>query len=234
MKKSTIAKQEKVKTLPDEQINKLHQILNDFVSKNRKRHYAILAKRLMKVKGTYVEDEVVEDTLQNIYEYMCLNPETVFSFYETNSLNKLFVLLAYSMTSLNNSKRYYRDLPLLEEYDIPLEEQEHFTMDSMDIRLPIEERLKSHEQAKAELKEWLLDHPDSRLNKALEMTKFDNDLYNVAINFTVTPIGSFLGANKETLHLKNIARNLKEFKLYCEEVYNQPIKKNSQPKRKRF
>lgn len=231
-KQKTQSKIENIKKLSDEERAEIHRILNEFISKNRSKHYRILSKRLNKAFKFGIDDETVEDNLQNIYIYMYLNPNTVKSFNETGCLNRLFTSLAYNISVIGNiSKKYCRELPLMENADFEYEEDEQqWTTDNLSHELSNEQRLEAHRIALDELKSYLIDNPQSNLKKALELTKNDkvDSVYNVALNFVATPSYAFLYKNREELGLRNIQNNLNRFKKICEKVYNKKVVWNAQ------
>lgn len=234
----TKVKIENIKKLSDEERAEIHNILNDFISKNRKNHYNILSKRLNKALKFGVEDEVIEDNLQNIYVYMYLNPETVKSFNETGCLNRLFNALAYNISLVGNVlKRYYRELPMMENIDFEYEETEiTCSFESLCPDLSNEERLEYHRVAVDELKEYLLDNPQCKLKSALDIIKKEHkkSVYDVALNYAATPSYKFLETNKEILGIKNVQNNVNKFKKVCERVYGKEVVWNGQSAVKHF
>lgn len=231
-KQRTEIKIEKIKKLSDEERAEIHRILNEFISKNRTKHYRILARRLNKTFKFEIDNETIEDNLQNIYIYMYLNPDTVKSFNETGCLDRLFNSLAYNISLVGNiAKKYGRELPLMENVDFECEEDEQqWTTDNLSHDLSNEQRLEAHRIALDELKSYLLDNPQSNLKKALEMTKNTkvDSTYKVALNFVATPSYTFLQKNREELGLKNIQNNINQFKEICAKVYDKKVVWNAQ------
>lgn len=231
-------KQKQIETLSNEERTEIHKILNEFISKNRTKHFRILNKRFIRVFGGYVDPDVIEDMLQNIYVYMYLSPDKVKDFYSTGHLDRLFNSLVYhKYTTMNMSQSMNTDLPLLEEMDFPYEEDEkQWTVDSLDPTLSNEERLEGHRIALDELKSYLIDNPQSNLKKALELTKNTYSMlaYRIALNFVATPSYKFLQDNAKELGLKNIQPNLQKFKEICSKVYDKKLVWNAQSSWRNF
>lgn len=234
----TKARIENIKKLSDEERAEIHSILNDFIAKNRTKHYNILSGRLNRVFKFGIDDETVEDNLQNIYVYMYLNPETVKSFNETGCLNRLFNALAYNISLVGNiSKKYGRELPMIENVDFEYEESSHgCSFESLCPDLTNEERLEYHRIALDELKEYLLDNPQSKLKSALDIIKkeYNKPTYDVALNYAATPSYKFLETNKAVLGIKNVQNNVDKFKKVCERVYGKELVWNGQSSVKHF
>lgn len=230
-------KTQQIKTLSDEERTEIHKILNEFISKNRTKHFRILNKRLRTVLGN-VDADTVEDTLQNIYVYMYLNPEKVKEFYSTGYLGRLFNTIVYhAFTLINVSQSTPKDLPLMEEMDFEYEEDEkQWTVDSLDPTLSNEARLEGHRIALDELKSYLIDNPQSNLKKALELTKntYSELTYRVAMHYCATPSYKFLRDNAKELGLKNIQPNLQKFKEICSQVYGKKLVWNAQSSWRNF
>lgn len=225
-------KQKQIETLSDEERTEVHKILNEFISKNRTKHFRILNQRFIHAFGGYVDIGVVEDMLQNIYVYMYLSPDKVKEFYSTGHLDRLFNSLVYhKYTLMNISHNMSNDLPLLEGMDFPCEEDEqHWTLDSLNPDLSNEERLEGHRIALDELKSYLSNNPQSNLKKALELTKNSclESAYKVAIHYCATPNYRFLRDNSKELGLKNLQYNIQKFKEICSKVYGKEIVWNAQ------
>ena len=229
-------KTQQIKTLSDEERTEIHKILNEFISKNRTKHFRILNRRLRTVLGD-VDAETVEDTLQNIYVYMYLNPEKVKEFYSTGYLDRLFNSIVYhAFTLMNVSQSMPKDLPLMEEMDFEYEEENHYSTESLDPTLSNEIRLEGHRIALDELSSYLFDNPQSNLKKALELTKntCPEFTYRVAINYCATPSYTFLYKNREKLGLRNIQPNLQKFKEICSQVYGKKLVWNAQSSWRKF
>lgn len=231
-------RQKQIENLSEQERNEVHRILNEFISKNRTKHFRILNRRFVRVFGGYVDTEVIEDMLQNIYIYMYLNPDKVKEFYSTGHLDRLFNSLVYhKYTLMNVSHGINTDLPLLEDMDFPCEEDEkQWTVDSLNPDLSNEERLEGHRIALDELESYLIDNPQSNLKKALELTKstYSSLTYKIALNFVATPNYSFLYKNREKLGLRNIQPNLQHFKEICSQVYGKKLIWNAQSSWKNF
>lgn len=229
-------KTQQIKTMSDEERTEIHKILNEFISKNRTKHFRILNRRLRGFLGD-VDTDTVEDTLQNIYVYMYLNPEKVKDFYSTGYLDRLFNSIVYHVfTLMNVSQSMPKDLPLLEEMDFEYEEENHYSTESLDPTLSNETRLEGHRIALDELYSYLFDNPQSNLKKALDLTKntYPELTYRVAINYCATPSYTFLYKNREKLGLKNIQPNLQHFKEICAQVYGKKLVWNAQSSWRKF
>lgn len=222
---------QQIKTLSDEKRTEIHKILNEFISKNRSLHFRILNKRLRSVLGN-VDEDTVEDTLQNIYLYMYLNPERVIDFNSTGRLDRMFNSLAYHVfTLISVSSKLPKELPLMEEMNFEYEEDEkQYSTESLDPTLSNEVRLEAHRIALDELSSYLLDNPQSNLKTALELTKknYSEFTYKVAINYCATPSYKFLRDNFKELGLKNIQSNIYRFKEICSQVYGKKLVWNAQ------
>ena len=231
-------KQKQIETISDEERTEIHKILNEFISKNRTKHFRILNKRFIRVFGGYADPDVVEDMLQNIYVYMYLSPDKVKEFYSTGHLDRLFNTLVYhKYTLMNISQSMNTNLPLSEDIDIPCEESIHScSFESLCPEFSNEERLEYHRIALDELREYLLDNPQSNLKKALEMTKntWSESTCKVAINYCATPSYKFLRDNAKELGLKNVQHNLEKFKEICSKVYGKEVVWNGQSAVKHF
>lgn len=225
-------KQKQIETLSDEERTEVHKILNEFISKNRKKHLRILNQRFIHVFGSCVDADVIEDMLQNIYVYMYLSPDKVKDFYSTDHLDRLFNSLVYhKYTLMNVSHSISNDLPILEGMDFPCEEDEQqWTLDSLNPDLSNEERLEGHRIALDELKSYLLDNPQSNLKKALDLTKktYSELTYRVAIHYCATPNYRFLRDNSKELGLKNLQGSIQKFKEICSQVYGKKLVWNAQ------
>lgn len=234
----TREKIENIKKLSDEEREEIHRILNEFISKNRKKHYNILSRRLNKALKFGVDDVIIEDNLQNIYVYMYLNPETVKSFNDTGCLNRLFNALVYNISLVGNVlRRYHRELPLMEDLDFEYEESIHScSFESLCPNFSNEERLEYHRVALDELKEYLLDNPQCKLKSALDIIKKEHkkSVYDVALNYAATPSYKFLEENKAVLGIKNVQNNVNKFKKVCERVYGKEVIWNGQSAVKHF
>lgn len=226
-----------IKTLSDEERTEIHKILNEFISKNRTLHFRILNRRLRSVLSE-VDTDIVEDTLQNIYVYMYLNPERVIDFNSTGRLDRMFNSIAYHVfTLINVSSKLPKDLPLMEEMDFKYEEDEkQYTTESLDPTLSNEVRLEAHRIALDELSSYLLDNPQSNLKKALELTKknYSEVAHKVAMNYCATPSYKFLRDNIKELGLKNVQSNIRHFKEICSQVYGKKLVWHAQSSWRKF
>ena len=231
-KTETIQKIEHLKQIPEEELSKMRKILNDYISKNRRKHINFLKKSLMSRIGLMLTDEIVEDILQKIYEYAWINIETVMEFHKTGYLDRYFNSLFYNPSTTKNARlRLGRDIhtPIIDDSN-PYEEDDMFyTNYALDPHAPLEERLEYHKIALDETKNWLWDNPHSNLKKALDIQKKRHGLngYNVALNYVATPSYKFLYDNYERLNLANVYHCIKYFKEVCSEVYGKEVLQGS-------
>lgn len=221
-----------IENISEQERAEIHKILNEFISKNRTKHFRTVNNRFARVFGESIDTGTVEDVLQNIYLYMYLSPDKVKEFYSTGHLDRLFNSLVYhKYTLMNVSHSMSNDLPILEGMDFPCEEDEQqWTLDSLNPDLSNEERLEGHRIALDELKSYLLDNPQSNLKKALDLTKktYSELTYKVAIHYCATPNYRFLRDNSKELGLKNLQGSIQKFKEICSRVYGKKLVWNAQ------
>ena len=230
LRKSTIEKQNKLQEIPEEELNRMRDILNEYIAKNRKKHLLLLRRALMKRLGSMLTDEILEDILQEQYVYAWINITRVMEFYETGYLDRYFNSLFYNpATSKNARLRLGRDvhteiIPDCQPYE---ESPEQYTNYALNPKLPLEERMEAHRNALDETKEFLWDNPNTNLKKALDLTRerYGQSTYLVALNYIATPSYSFLMKNCRELGIKNVQWNIDRFKNVCSEVYGKEILK---------
>lgn len=244
LSKVIVDKQEKLKELSEEDMKRLHRILNEYIYKNHKKNLSILAKRLNNKLNTDIPDDILEDTMQSIYIYMFLNPDVVFSFHSTDHLQRLVNTLIYHLSTLNNVchklTRTYKTYPIgnimdnaddfvIDElFDEPA--SHNYVNEALDPHLSNEDRLALHSLALEDVKEYLMDNPNSKMNNALERTKTitsSSYAYDCALNYCATMSYKFLLKNSKVLGLKNLQNNLYAFKKILEEEYGRPVRKNN-------
>lgn len=230
LRKSTIEKQNKLQEIPEEELNRMRDILNEYIAKNRKKHLLLLRRALMKRLGSMLTDEILEDILQEQYVYAWINITRVMEFYETGYLDRYFNSLFFNpATSKNARLRLGRDvhteiIPDCQPYE---ESPDTFTNYALDVKLPNEERLEYHRIALDETKNWLLENPHSKLKKALDAQRnnYGPKAYTVALNYVATPSYSFLRKNSVELNLASVQGNIDKFKKVCSEIYGKDILK---------
>ena len=199
---STTTKLEnRVKQLPEDTVKEVHKILNAYILKSHNKNINIMSKRLYNKFNKYIDKDIVDKLVGDIYKWMWLHYDTVLSFNETDNLQRLFNSLAYHLTTLNNAgKLIVRQdhTEIIDDLveDIPLVEELHYTVEDLDWQIPNEERLEYHKMALDELKEYLQDNPQSDLNKALEVQKKKGEMaYLVALHYAATPSYTFIRDN---------------------------------------
>lgn len=71
-KKTTIEKQNRLKEIPEEELDRMRDILNTYIAKNRKKHYNILRKSLLRRLGSMLDENIIEHNAP-IYLHLCLD-----------------------------------------------------------------------------------------------------------------------------------------------------------------
>lgn len=222
---------------PQDIKDKANKILNEFISKNREKHFNLIRNRIRKAWGWIPDEEIIENLLQEIYEYLCLSPYQVIEFNESGCMWRLFNTLVYHPSTLRKAhwatKKKAASLDEI-EVDFAYEEDDYQWCDSLDSTLPIEERIEMHKLALDELELYLMDNPSSKLANALEMQKkcFGVKAWKVAFNFAATPNYKFLRDNTKALGIQNVQNYLDYFKNICSEVYGKEVKHYAQSPRK--
>ena len=232
---TTKKKEQRLLEIPEEQLNEMRKILNDYIAKNRKKHINILNRCLLRRLGLMLTSEIVEDILQQLYEYSWLNIERVMEFHKTGHLDRYFLSLFYHPATTKNARIrlgfVIQASPLgMDELNEYVEDDPQYTNYALDPHAPIEERMEYHRIALDETKQWLWDNPQSNLKKALDIQKSRHGMlgYNVAINYVATPSYKFLYDNSEKLKLTNVYTYINKFKGVCSEVYGKEVLKQSQ------
>ena len=233
LRKETIERQNHLKEIPEEELNKMREILNEYIAKNRKKHLFILKKSIARRIGSYVTDEIAEDILQEQYIYAWTNIERVMEFYDTGYLDRYFNTLFFHVATRRRAEiRLGRDVHTEFIDDILPEEEspQQYTNDALNAKLPLQERLEAHRIALDETKEFLWDNPNTNLKKALDLTRerHGQSTYLVALNYIATPSYSFLMKNCRELGIKNVQWNIDRFKKICSEVYGKEILKQAE------
>lgn len=229
LRKATIEKQNHLKEIPEEELDRMRQILNDYIAKNRKKHVIILKRRLYRVNGSTMTNDVVEDILQNIYIYAWTNIERVMEFYKTDNMDRYFLALFYNQSTAKNARlRAGRDLHFEEIWEEYLEYEEddpQYSNYALNPRIPTEERIHYHKVALQETKDFLWDNTDCDLNKALliQKSRYGQKGYDVAINYIATPSYSFLMKNCRELGIHNVQTHINHFKEICADIYGKKI-----------
>lgn len=223
-RKDTLKKIEHLLQIPEEELAPMRDILNKYISKNRKKHKFILRKALARRLGSMINDELVDDILQTIYIYSWQNIERVMEFYKTDSMDRYFNSLFYHIATTKRARLLLgRDIhtEIIDDILEAVEDDRQYTNDALNPKLTIEERIEAHRIALDETKEYLYDNPQSKLNKALEIQKKYSGQkgYDVAINYVTTPSYTFLMKNYKELNIHNVQANINKFKEVCEEVY---------------
>lgn len=230
LKKETIKKQNHLKEIPEEKLEKMREILNEYIAKNRKKHLFILKKSIARRIGRLVTDEIAEDILQEQYIYAWTNIERVMEFYDTGYLDRYFNTLFFHVATRRRAEiRLGRDVHTEFIDDILPEEEspKQYTNDALNARLSLEERLEAHRIALEETKEWLFDNPTSPTAKALKLCD-SKKLRDVALNYIATPSYSFLMKNCRELGIHNVQSNIDRFKKICEITFDKTIVKQSE------
>ena len=230
----TEKKEQRLLEIPEEQLNEMRKILNDYIAKNRKKHINVLNRCLLRRLGLMLTSEIVEDILQQLYEYSWLNIERVMEFHKTGHLDRYFLSLFYHPATTKNARLRLgydvRESELgMDELNEYLEDDPQYTNYALDPWLPLEERLKYHRIALDETKNWLWDNPQSNLKKALDLQKSRYGIkgYNVALNYVATPSYKFLYDNFEILKLTNVYTYVRKFRKVCSEVYGKKIQQGN-------
>lgn len=225
-------RENRLKEIPEETLSNYREILNNYLSKNRKKHYNTLRQVLFKRYGTNIQDEQIENILQDLYEYSWLNIEKVIEFFDSGYpdryFNSLFYHLSTSKQAMTMVHRNYNEGTSSDGIDFPVEEDSpSFNNDALNSHLSTEERIEAHFIALDETKQWLLDNPDSKLSKCIRMTfnEYGQQAYDVALAFVATPAIGFLIGNYETLGLHHIQGHVNQFKRICSKVYGKDLKK---------
>lgn len=232
LKERTKQRQERLKQIPEDELNRMRDILNDYIVKNRKKHINFLKKSLIKRLGSILTDDLVEEMLQTLYLYAWTNIERVMEFYETGHMDRYFNTLFFHPATTKNARLlmghdiHTEIIPDCHEYE---ESPTQYTNDALNPKLPLEDRLKAHSVALDETKCFLLDNPDSKLNTALKLQKKQRGQkgYEVALNYIATPSYTFLNSNCRELGIHNIQGNVDNFKRICSEVYGKKVLKNN-------
>ena len=229
-KVETRRKVEHLLQIPEEKLAPMREILNKYITKNRKKHLFILRKALSRRLGSLVNDDVVNDILQSIYVYSWQNIERVMEFYETGYMDRYFNSLFYHITTVKRARILMnRDVhtEIIDDLIEAIEDDKQYVNDALNPKLDVDERIEAHRIALDETKEYLLDNSESRLNKALELQKkrYGQKGYDVAINYITTPSFAFLMKNCHKLGICNVQSNINRFKEICEQVYGKQMVK---------
>ena len=218
--RQTVEKETKLKQLPQEKMEKLHTILNKYISSSHTKNVRYLANRLSKKFGHSIEHDIIEEALQEIYVYMYINPEKVFEFNETGNLQRLVNTLIYHLTTLNNAAKKIKSRGRMNFFEDVLNDEDEFVNegmfeeeceynyvnDALDPRLPNEERLELHRMALKDVKDYLQENPNSKMNIALERLKTESTskpdvAYRCGLNYCATMSYKFLKRNSVALDL---------------------------------
>lgn len=230
VKKKTIDKLNHLKEIPEEELDKMRDILNTYIAKNRKKHYNILRKSLTKRLGSMLDENIVEDTLQSIYVYAWTNIERVMEFYNTDGMDRYFNTIFYNPATTGSARVFLGKeirAEINSEITPDIIDEKHYTNDALNPRNSLEERLEAHRIALEETLDYLHDNPHSKLHKALEIQKKQHGQkgYDVALNYITTPSFGFLTKNCRELGIHNVQHNIICFKQVCSEVYGKEILK---------
>ena len=231
-KKTTIEKLNHLKEIPEEELNRMRDILNTYIAKNRKKHYNTLRKSLTKRLGSLLDENIVEDMLQSIYVYAWTNIERVMEFYNTDGMDRYFNSIFYNPATTGSARVFLGKeirAEINSEITPEIIDDKHYTNDALNPRNSLEERIEAHRIALEETLDYLNDNPHSKLHKALEVQKKRHGQkgYDVALNYITTPSFSFLMKNCRELGIHNVQWNIECFKQVCSEVYGKEILRQS-------
>lgn len=244
-KKRTLQAYESTKNMSDEDRAFLDKIITEFITTYRKKNINTLTQRLYRLRGGHIDSDVVESQIQDLYVWMYTHSEVTLSFYNKcggmSGLMKLINLLIFNLKSIKtcmnelDKSNHFEMYEEIKEYE---EDPPHYTNDALNPRLPLEERLEAHRIALEETKAWLLDNPQSKTAKALEILRdtthnsgyspnAKEDYYKVCLNYIATPSRIFLYDNADRLGLIKSHYPVNKFKKICSEIWGKKIQKNA-------
>lgn len=252
----TIAKQKqieadtKTKQLTKEEKSFIDKIMTEFINAYRKKNINTLTNLMVRRWTGHVDEDIINDKVQDLYIWMYTHYDVTVSFYnqhgQIKGLQKLMNLLLYNIRNISDVKKKLLNSVHFEPFDntmleIPDEEEQQFTLDSLNPHLPTEKRLEAHLIALEETKQWLLDNPESYAAKALRMLREDSqyikkpkniqltdkgeEYYKVALHYIATPSMSFIYSNAQELGIIKSHQPIIHFKRIFASLYGkEPVK----------